>query len=335
MNITCRVCKRKFVTSVHSQRICFKCRPEWWGKATKREKGNFSSRGTVPLRFQEYICKFCCVVFVPTDKRKICSRCRPDWFDKATTAEKDRYSGDAKTLVPLRFQKRSCRECASVYVPDHASSVICINCRPAWWSIATENERSNWTMIGNIPVRFQEIKSCEVCSKEFAPSKQNEKFCSVKCRHEFSRNWYKQWEGRLYEKYPWRKLVARMRGRLNAAIKQQKVEKTDPTMKIVGMSGKELMIYLLSHPNNKDGLFTPENYGDVWQVDHIVPLAYFDLSQQDQLYAAFHYTNCQPLSCSDNNAKGSFFNGVRHRHGSRLISKGVTVKKSSGGKKNK
>ena len=334
MNVTCRNCNRKFVTSRHTQRVCFECRPEWWVKATGREKSNFSNRGIIPLRFQKYICKICDAVFVPTDKRKICGHCRPAWFDMATTPEKDKFSG-SKAVVPLRFQKRDCRECQDFFVPDHASSLVCEGCRPEWWSIATENERSNWVMKGNIPLRFQEAKSCDVCSREFSATCQNEKFCSSKCRREYTRDWYKQWEGRLFEKYPWRKLVARMRGRLHASIKQQKVEKTDSTMKIVGMSGKELMVYLLSHPNNKDGVFTPENYGEVWQVDHIVPLAYFDLSQQDQLYVAFHYTNCQPLSCADNNAKGSLFNGVRHRHGSRRIAKGVTVKKSSGGKRKK
>lgn len=46
------------------------------------------------------------------------------------------------------------------------------------------------------------------------------------------------------------------------------------------------------------------NYGE-WHVDHIKPLASFDLADPAQLARACHYKNLQPLWALDNLIKGS------------------------------
>jgi len=65
----------------------------------------------------------------------------------------------------------------------------------------------------------------------------------------------------------------------------------------------ELMAYL-------EALFTPgmtwDNRGLYgWHIDHIKPLASFDLTDREQFLQACHYTNLQPLWWQDNLKKGS------------------------------
>ena len=60
--------------------------------------------------------------------------------------------------------------------------------------------------------------------------------------------------------------------------------------------------------NHLSSMFLPgmswENYGqDGWHIDHIIPCAEFDLTNQDQRKKCFHYTNLQPLWAKDNYAK--------------------------------
>jgi hypothetical protein len=43
-----------------------------------------------------------------------------------------------------------------------------------------------------------------------------------------------------------------------------------------------------------------ENYGTVWQVDHILSLHHHDLTKIDQFAAACHFSNCRPLFKADN-----------------------------------
>lgn len=47
------------------------------------------------------------------------------------------------------------------------------------------------------------------------------------------------------------------------------------------------------------------NHGDTWEVDHIRPLASFDLTDHNQRLAACHYTNLQPLTPKENRAKAA------------------------------
>jgi hypothetical protein len=46
------------------------------------------------------------------------------------------------------------------------------------------------------------------------------------------------------------------------------------------------------------------NHGE-WHIDHIRPLASFDLRKEDHLVLAFHYTNLQPLWAQENLRKGA------------------------------
>jgi hypothetical protein len=50
---------------------------------------------------------------------------------------------------------------------------------------------------------------------------------------------------------------------------------------------------------------TWNNWGKVWQLDHIKELNTFDLTNKEQFKKAVHYTNLQPLTIEDHRYKTS------------------------------
>ena len=47
-----------------------------------------------------------------------------------------------------------------------------------------------------------------------------------------------------------------------------------------------------------------DNYGK-WHIDHIVPCAFFDLTDEKQIRECFNYRNTRPLWAKENLVKGS------------------------------
>lgn len=78
--------------------------------------------------------------------------------------------------------------------------------------------------------------------------------------------------------------------------------KAGNTIEMIGCSIDFLKAHLES--KFKEGM-TWDNYGSGgWHVDHIIPCVKFDLSQKEEQYKCFNYTNLQPLWESENCAKG-------------------------------
>ena len=96
------------------------------------------------------------------------------------------------------------------------------------------------------------------------------------------------------------KLRTLIRSRVALAIRHK--QKTGSAIKNLGCTVDELIIYL----ENKfqDGMTWKNHTFYGWHIDHIKPLCQFDLEDPKQFAEACHYTNLQPLWCSDNYSKG-------------------------------
>jgi hypothetical protein len=77
--------------------------------------------------------------------------------------------------------------------------------------------------------------------------------------------------------------------------------KRQRTMDLLGCSIEEFINHMESKFTNG---MTWDNYGVLgWHMDHIIPCASFDLTDEKQQRECFHYTNLQPLWHYENRAK--------------------------------
>jgi len=99
------------------------------------------------------------------------------------------------------------------------------------------------------------------------------------------------------------RLRQNLRKRLCKAIKIN--QKAGSAVRDLACSIEELKRYLESQ--FQEGM-TWENWGrgkDCWHIDHIKPLASFDLTEEEQFKKACHYSNLQPLWEEDNLEKSN------------------------------
>ena len=103
------------------------------------------------------------------------------------------------------------------------------------------------------------------------------------------------------------KLRCNLRGRLVSAVKNE--SKSGSAVRDLGCSISEFKIYLeskfYSNPETNE-MMTWNNYGRYgWHIDHIKPLASFDLEDREQFLQACHYANLQPMWSKENIKKGN------------------------------
>lgn len=94
------------------------------------------------------------------------------------------------------------------------------------------------------------------------------------------------------------RLARVLRSRLFAALRGEL--KADTTMNLVGCSLEALIDHL--ERQFSEGM-TWTNAG-TWHVDHITPVAAFNMSEPEEQKKCFHWTNLQPLWGEDNMKKG-------------------------------
>ena len=108
------------------------------------------------------------------------------------------------------------------------------------------------------------------------------------------------------------KCATRIRQRITKAIKLhgRGASKTGSSLLYLGCSGEQASIYL-------EAAFVTgmswENYGKEWHIDHIIPVASFDLTLESEKHKAFHFTNLQPLWAIDNMRKGAKVPSTPHQ----------------------
>jgi hypothetical protein len=151
---------------------------------------------------------------------------------------------------------------------------------------------------------FTEKEKAEAIKRNRNNFNKTEKAKINKSKAKYSiKYYYKQKEDT--QKYSQYKMIHNLRKRLREVAKQKKAENTRAGSGSVlfGCSYTQLRNHLKKQ--FKDGM-SWKNYGD-WHIDHIIPMAKFDMNVIDQRNKCFHYSNLQPLWAVDNLKKGKKF----------------------------
>jgi len=142
-------------------------------------------------------------------------------------------------------------------------------------------------------------KTCPVCNNTYITSNSGKKYCSKECVRIKIRKRFRKWDPKKLT--PKMKIIRKIRDRIYKALKNQNATKHTKTYKLIGCTVEEFKQYIKLQ--FKEGM-SWDNHGD-WHIDHIIPLASFDLTQKTEQLKAFHYSNCQPLWAKDNKKKGA------------------------------
>ena len=122
-----------------------------------------------------------------------------------------------------------------------------------------------------------------------------------------SRKWYQENKAKRHEQVNLRlkkdvmfRLRKNITNRLRVALKGKM--KPEAMKQSLGCTLPELKQHL--EQQFTQGM-TWENYGKVWQIDHILPLANYMLTDRGTYRRLSHYTNLQPLLTLDNQIKSN------------------------------
>lgn len=83
-------------------------------------------------------------------------------------------------------------------------------------------------------------------------------------------------------------------------------EKAASTLELLDMELREFQIYIRGQ--FRSGM-TWDNYGSVWELDHVRPCASFDLTDPEQQKICFRWDNLQPLFGEENRRKEAMYVG--------------------------
>jgi hypothetical protein len=216
---------------------------------------------------------------------KICTKCNVE-------QPLDNFSKDSKGKFGV---KSRCKACIKEY--DIKYNKVNIDKAQQYYidNKARINEQSK---------QYYTLNRKELLEKQTQYGKDNPKVRRkstakyLKSNPEYYNNYRKQ----RYYNDPQFKLRIILGNRLNDVLKKNKTYKTSNIITLLGCSLDEVKEYL-------EKQFTTdmswENHGIYWEVDHILPCGYFNLSDVEQQKQCFHYTNLQPLIKTDNRVKSN------------------------------
>lgn len=222
-------------------------------------------------------------------KRNICKECD-------NTRKKEKYH------TPITTEDRECSSCNQIKAPNLflKNRPVCNACNNEKRRDKYNNNEEHREKLIRAAIIFKQNKAEQRRKKKEEEIGIGNKKCSKckKIKHEycFRHNRLKCKDCERDE--PLEKMKRYIRTRIyNALIKR----KNQHTIEYLGLTSDKYLKWIL----NYNSVFTIENYGKEWHIDHVIPLSRFNLEDPDEQLIAFNWRNTMPLSAKENLAKNN------------------------------
>jgi len=231
--------------------------------------------------------------------RNICKDC-------CNIRKRDNYNNK---VVDVSIQK-TCTKCniiktASLFV--HCESLICKTCnnlkRRKQYQEVEEVRVKKMIEVTNYKKKKRairdETKLVEIKQLEEEIGQDNTicKYCKeVKAKTHFRHNRLKCKDCERDD--PYEKFKRYVRTRIYNCLKRNKNKHAN---EYLGCMPAEYLKWILHNTSE----FTLENYGQVWHIDHVIPLSKFNFEHEQDRSIAFNWRNTTPLLAKDNLSKNN------------------------------
>ncbi len=208
---------------------------------------------------------------------------------------------------------------------------ICKECSNKWAKIARDKKHM-------LSVMNNETKICKICSKEKPLSDLiKNRFLCKDCNNKKYRDRYKhdvEFRSKVilkdknknknrevanksqrlrYETNPVYKFTRVQRSRISIALKNKQKKSID----YLGCNSEQYSNWLKYNFNE---IYTFENYGKTWHIDHVIPIHRFNLENEEEQLLAFNWRNTVPLLANDNLIKGTKIHSLQiEQHYKKLL----------------
>lgn len=194
-------------------------------------------------------------------------------------------------------RKQFCKRGHDTFIIKNYKGKRCVLCLKERWLAekeVTKDKRHQRYLKNKKTIRAKQKEYDKIHAKEIAEYRKVYKENNRVRINE----WIKQYRIIRFANDPGYKLTFYLRRRLRLAIKNN--WKRGSAVRDLGCSIKFLKEYIES---KFYGGMTWNNWGNVWELDHIKPLWKFNLENRKQFLEAVNYTNLQPLTILDHRKK--------------------------------
>jgi hypothetical protein len=165
------------------------------------------------------------------------------------------------------------------------------------WRGANREKLQTWQKVW----REANREKARACCKAWRKANPERARAQTKAWRDANREKVRTWRARRRQEDVQFRLATVLRARLHNALCGN--FKSGSAVRDLGCSIAELKAHLESQ--FEPGM-TWDNWAvDGWHIDHIIPLAAFDLTDREQFKQACHYTNLRPLWAAANISKGA------------------------------